>query len=50
MYAAHGAYFVTAELPESEGEFEYRIRNMNEQHERISQESELRALDGGTAA
>jgi hypothetical protein len=35
---------VTAKLPEREGEFEYRIRNINEEHERMARESELRAL------
>jgi hypothetical protein len=44
MYAPRGAYVVTAKLPERDGEFEYRIRNMNEQHERMARESELRAL------
>jgi hypothetical protein len=42
--APRGAYVVTAKLPEREGEFEYRIRNMNEQHERTARESELQAL------
>jgi hypothetical protein len=39
-----GAYVVTAKLRERDGEFEYRIRNMNEQHERRARESELQAL------
>ena len=33
-----GAYVVTAKLPERDGEFEYRIRNRNEQHERNARE------------
>jgi len=34
---------ITARLPESiDGQFEYRIRNLNEQHERVAKESELR--------
>jgi hypothetical protein len=38
-----GAYMVTARLPESaDGQFEYRIRNLNEQHERVAKERELR--------
>jgi hypothetical protein len=42
--APRGTYFVTAKLPDTEGEFEYRIRNTNERHERIARESELQAL------
>jgi hypothetical protein len=34
-------------LPERHGEFEYRIRNMNEQHERMARESELKTLGDG---
>jgi hypothetical protein len=38
-----GAYTVTARLPESaDGQFEYRIRNLNEQHERVAKERELK--------
>jgi hypothetical protein len=38
-----GVYMITARLPEStDGQFEYRIRNLNEQHERVAKESELR--------
>jgi hypothetical protein len=44
MYAPHGAYVVTAKLGEREGQFEYRIRHTNEQHERMARESELEAL------
>jgi hypothetical protein len=33
---------VTMQLPEREGEFEYRIRSPDEPHERIARESELR--------
>ena len=36
-------YMITARLPESaNGQFEYRIKNLNEQHERIAKERELR--------
>jgi len=44
MYGVRGAYVVTAKLPERVGEFEYRIRNMNEPHERRARESELQAI------
>jgi hypothetical protein len=41
--APAGPYMIIVRLPQrSDGEFEYRIRNVNEQHERIAQESELR--------
>ena len=44
-----GAYMITARLPESaDGQFEYRIRNVNEQHERVAKERELGGM--GTAA
>jgi hypothetical protein len=36
-----GAYEVTKQLPESGGEFEYRIKSMNERHDRVVRESEL---------
>jgi hypothetical protein len=41
--APAGTYEVTKQLPESHGEFEYRIKNVSEPHERIARESELRA-------
>jgi hypothetical protein len=38
-----GAYMITARLPEgADGQFEYRIKNLNEQHERVAKEGELR--------
>ena len=41
--APTGAYMIVARLPQSEdGQFEYRIRNLNEEHERVAHESELR--------
>jgi hypothetical protein len=40
--AVHGPYSVTMQLPERDGEFEYRIRSPAEPHERIAKESELR--------
>jgi hypothetical protein len=43
--APRGAYVVTAKLPTREdGEFEYHIRSINEQHERVAGESELSAI------
>jgi hypothetical protein len=38
------ACVVIAKLPKRDGEFEYRIRNVNERHERVARESELEAL------
>jgi hypothetical protein len=32
---------MTKQLPENHGEFEYRIRSVNELHERVARESEL---------
>ena len=43
-YVPRGAYVVTAKLPERDGEFEYHVRNVNEQHERVAQESQLEAI------
>jgi hypothetical protein len=41
--APPGAYMIIARLPQSEetGQFEYRIRNLNEEHERVANEREL---------
>jgi len=39
--AAGGGYVVTKQLPERHGEFEYRIKNISEPHERVARESEL---------
>jgi hypothetical protein len=36
-----GSFEITKQLPESGGEFEYRIKSMNERHERVVRESEL---------
>ena len=36
-----GVYEVTKRLPESAGEYEYRIKSINEPHERVARESEL---------
>ena len=39
-----GSYEIIRKLPESRGKFEYRIKSMNEPHDRVVQESELRAV------
>ncbi len=39
--AALGLFEVTKLLPERDGEFEYRIKNVAEPHERVARESEL---------
>lgn len=38
---------ITATLPESGGSPQYRIRNEDERHERVSVEEDLEAVDGG---
>jgi hypothetical protein len=37
-----GSYEVIKQLPERGGEFEYRIKSMNEPHQRVVRESQLR--------
>jgi hypothetical protein len=49
LYAAAGAYVVTAKLPERDGEYEYRIRNLGEAHERMARESQLQAMSENEA-
>ncbi len=39
--AAGAGYVVTRQLPERDGEFEYRIKSISEPHERVARESEL---------
>jgi hypothetical protein len=39
--AAPGAYEVTRQLPERNGEFEYQIKSSGEPHGRVVRESEL---------
>jgi hypothetical protein len=34
-------YVVTRQLPERDGEFEYRIKSISEPHERVAREGEL---------
>lgn len=36
-----GAYIITKKLPESNGEFEYRVKSANEPYERVVRESRL---------
>jgi hypothetical protein len=36
-----GAYIVTKRMPERDGEFEYRVKSVNEPHERVMRESEM---------
>jgi hypothetical protein len=43
-HAPPGACVVTAKLPERNGEYEYRIRNLAEKNERMARESELQAV------
>ena len=37
-----GAYLITKRLPERDGEFEYRIKSVNEPHERAMLESQIK--------
>jgi hypothetical protein len=39
-----GSYEIVKRLPERAGEFEYQIKSMNEPHQRVVRESELRAV------
>jgi hypothetical protein len=41
--AARGTYEVIAQLPERDGQFEYRIKSRGEPHERVVRESDLSA-------
>jgi hypothetical protein len=43
-WAVGGGYLVAAKLPERDGEFESRIRNAVEEHERIARGSEHQAM------
>jgi hypothetical protein len=40
---AEGVYSVTGLFPEDSGQFRYRIKHFNEEHERVAEESELTA-------
>ena len=37
-----GSYEVRMQLPERNGEFEYRVKSSNEAHERVATESQIR--------
>jgi hypothetical protein len=39
--AVGGSYVVTKQLPERDGEFEYRLKSVSATHERVVRESEL---------
>jgi len=39
-----GSYEIKKRLPESRGEFEYQIKSVDEPHERVVRESELRRV------
>jgi hypothetical protein len=39
--AARGAYVVTKQLPERNGELEYQVKRPGEPHERVVKESDL---------
>jgi hypothetical protein len=41
LNVAGGAYIVTRQLPERDGEFLYQVKSAREQHERVVRESEL---------
>ena len=41
--AARGAYRVTRQLPERDGEFEYQVKRPGEPHERVVKERDLSA-------
>jgi hypothetical protein len=40
----HLPYEITARLPPTDGEFQYRIKSIHEEHERVASESELRTV------
>jgi hypothetical protein len=41
-------YQITARLPQIDGEFQYRIKSIHEEHERAASESELRPVQAYT--
>jgi len=41
LSAPGGAYVVTKRMPERDGEFQYRVKSVNEPHERVVRESEM---------
>ncbi|MCM5553968.1 hypothetical protein [Pleomorphomonas sp. NRK KF1] len=45
--AAAGVYHVTATLPPSDGQFQYRVRNEDERHERVVTQDRMEAVVAG---
>jgi hypothetical protein len=41
-------YQITARLPPTDGEFQYRIKSIHEEHERAASENELRPVQAYT--
>jgi hypothetical protein len=39
-----GAHIITRQMPERDGEFEYCVKSINEPHERVARESQMRIL------
>jgi len=42
-----GMYQITTQLPKRNGEYEYRIKSINEPHERVMREIELLIISRG---
>jgi hypothetical protein len=42
--APSGAYIVTKRMPERGGQFQYQVKNVNESHERVVDESQLSSI------
>ena len=39
-----GACIITKQLPECDGEYEYRVKSIDEPHERVVRESQMRLV------
>jgi hypothetical protein len=50
IYPPRGTYLVTAKLPQSDGEFEYHIRSVSEQHERVNAADSVPTKPAGAVA
>jgi hypothetical protein len=50
VFVPRGSCLIKAQLPERNGEFQYRIRHPSEMHERIANESQLSIMQGATTA
>src|SRR3979490_1937084 len=46
---SEGAYEIVRRMPDSDGEYSYRIKNAGEAHERVAKESEIENAWGGPA-